>query len=196
MTMTMDEIMEQIIVLAENDQSIDDVAMTSWVAQGINRINVALNSNFPSSLEGTASPAFDPRYHEALVLFGVAKYRESDSDYNAATYLLNQFDTMLLTMQRDMVVPPSYKLDYNYQQIVVTDATTFVYNLDIPYGSYFDEIKVYVNDRILNSSQYRINQSAKIITFIGVTLTVDDKLTIQYENNSDLNAPPYGWWTF
>jgi hypothetical protein len=56
--MKMDEIMDAIISLAENDQSIDDVAMSTWVSQGINRINVALNTNFPSSLSGSDEPAF------------------------------------------------------------------------------------------------------------------------------------------
>jgi hypothetical protein len=26
------------------------------------------------------------------------------------------------------------------------------------------------------------------------TLTVNDKITVNFENNSDLNAPPYSWW--
>jgi hypothetical protein len=190
--MKMDEIMDAIISLAENDQSIDDVAMSTWVAQGINRINVALNTNFPSSLSGSDEPAFDSRYHESLVIFGVAKYRESDSAYSDAQYFMQQFETMLQKMQRDMVVPPSYQTDYNYKQIVVTDATTFVYNLDIPSGSYFDEIVVYLNDVPLTTG-YAISQLNGTITFT-TTLTVKDKITVKFENNSDLNNPPYQWW--
>lgn len=192
--MNVDEITEAIISLAENDQSIDDVAMNGWISQGINRINVALNSNFPSSLSGTDVPAFDSRYHESLVIFGVAKYRESDSAYNDAQYFMGQFNDMLTVMQRDMVVAPSYKTDYNYQQILVTNITTLVYNLDIPYGSYFDDINVYLNNIPLVSSEYTISQPNKTITLKGVTLVLNDKITIKFENNSDLNSPPYLWW--
>jgi hypothetical protein len=191
--MKLDEIFDAIISLAENDQSIDDVAMATWVSQGINRINMALNTTFPSSLNGTDEPAFDSRYHEALVIFGVAKYRESDSAYADAQYFHQQFDDMVMRMQRDMVIPPSYKSDYNYKQIVVTNPTTIVYNLDIPYGSYFDDIFVYLNDVKLTSG-FTIDSNNGTITFVTVTLTVNDKITVQFENNSDLNSPPYGWW--
>lgn len=194
--MTYDEIAEAIVSLAENDQSIDDVAMSTWVSQAINRINVALNVNFPSSISGTDVPAFDSRYHEALVIFGVAKYRESDSAYNDAQYFMVQFNEMLKTMQRDMEIPPSYKKDYNHQQIVVTNATTFMYNLDIPYGSYFDDIIVYLNDKLVDNKNYAVSMSNKTITFTAVSFVVGDKITIKFENNSDLNAPPYQWWTF
>jgi hypothetical protein len=191
--MKMDEIMDAIISLAENDQSIDDVAMSTWVSQGINRINAALNVNFPSSLSGSDEPAFDARYHEALVIFGVAKYRESDSAYSDAQYFMQQFDAMVMKMQRDMVIPPSYQTDYNYKQIVVTNPTTIVYNLDIPSGSYFDDIVIYLNDIVVPSG-FTIDSTAGTITFLTVTLTVNDKITVKFENNSDLNAPPYQWW--
>lgn len=192
--MTFDEIMESIVSLAENDQSIDDVAMTGWIRDAINRINVALGATFPSSFDGTDKPAFDERYHEALIIFGVAKYRESDADFNSASYFMQQFNDMLIVMQRDMVVPPSYKNDYNYKQIVITDVTVMVYNLNIPSGSYFDEIEVYQNDVLVTPSYYRINQRLGTITFTGLTLTEGDYITVKFENNSDLNNPPYQWW--
>jgi hypothetical protein len=190
----MDEIMDAIISLAENDQSIDDVAMSTWVSQGINRINVALKTNFPSSLAGSEEPAFDSRYHESLVIFGVAKYRESDSAYADAQYFMQQFNDMLLQMERDMEIPPSDQTDYNYKQILVTNAGTVVYNLDIPYGSYFDDITVYLNDNpLVNRTDYNINQGTGTLTMIAA-LTVNDKITVKFENNSDLNNPPYSWW--
>jgi hypothetical protein len=68
-----------------------------------------------------------------------------------------------------------------------------VYNLDIPYGSYFDDIFVYLNDVKLTSG-FTIDSNNGTITFVTVTLTVNDKITVQFENNSDLNSPPYGWW--
>lgn len=194
--MTYDEIVEAIISLAENDQSIDDIAVSRWIANGIDRINVALNTTFPSSLSGSNSPAFDERYHESLIIFGVAKYRESDSSYSDAQYFMQQFNDMLMTMQRDMEILPAFRKDKDVQQIVVTNATTMVYDLSMPYGSYFDYISVYKNNVLVESTTYRINSSTKKISLVGVTLTIGDKITIVFENNSDLNAPPYAWWTF
>jgi hypothetical protein len=194
--MTYDEIVEAIISLAENDQSIDDIALSGWVSQGINRINTTLNTNFPSSLSGSDVPAFDERWHECLVIFGVAKYRESDSSYSDAQYFMGQFNDMLMGMQRDMEIPPAFRKDKDVQQIIVTNPTTIVYDLSMPNGSYFDYISVYKNNVFIEPTNYQISMATKKITFIGISLVPDDKLTIVFENNSDLNAPPYQWWTF
>lgn len=194
--MTYDEIVEGIISLAENDQSIDDVALARWIANGIDRINITLNTDFPSSISGSEEPAFDSRFHEALIIFGVAKYRESDSSYNDAQYFMQQFNDMLMVMQRDMTIPPVFRKDKDVQQIVVENPTTMVYDLSMPYGSYFDYIQVYKNSELVNPINYRITLNTKKITFQGISLVPDDVITIVFENNSDLNAPPYQWWTF
>jgi hypothetical protein len=194
--MTYDEIVEGIISLAENDQSIDDIAVSRWISNGIDRINTTLNAHFPSSLSGTDVPAFDERYHECLIIFGVAKYRESDSSYGDADYFMNQFNNLLMSMQRDMEVPPAFRKDRDTQQIVVTDVTTMVYDLGMPYGSYFDYINVYKNNVLLKSTDYRVSSISKQLILINVSLLINDKITIVFENNSDLNAPPYQWWTF
>lgn len=195
--MMMSEIITRIKSLAENDQSIPNTDITSWVDDAINRINVALQCNIPTTGGNitTLVPAFDPRFHECLVLFGVGRYRESDSDYNSSQYFMNQFESMLNTMQRDMVLQPSTRVDYNVQQIVATTGT-LVYTLTIPYGSYFDMFNVYKNDVLVDQLNYRISLTSKSITFIGITLATNDKITIVFENNSDLNNPPYQWWTF
>jgi hypothetical protein len=193
---TFEEIKESIMSLAENDQSIDDVAMETWIKQAINRINVALSSKIPTTIIASQEPLFDERFHEALVLFGVAKYRESDSSYNDAQYFMGQFDDMVRVMQRDMELLPSTRMDYNHRQIVVTNNTIMSYTMDIPYGSYFDSITVYQNDKQVDPNYYSTSLQNGTLTFKGITLANGDKITIKFENNSDLNEPPYSWWTF
>lgn len=196
--MDMSTIFKNTKLQAENDQAIPNTDITTWVDQAIDRINMALQCNIPktSGQATTYVPAFDERYHESLVLFAVAKYRESDSDYNSANYFMGQFDQMLMTMQRDMKILPSTRVDFNVQQIVITDITDMIYTLDIPFGSYFDNINVYKNDVIVDSKYYGLSVENKTITFKGLTLVLNDKITIVFENNSDLNAPPYHWWSF
>lgn len=182
--------------LAEQDLSITDAQIDRWLDSAIDRINTALESNIPRITGKTATyiPEFDDRYHEALVIFANAKYRESDADFQSATYFMNTFNDMLMDMQRDMVVPPSYRKDKDVQQIVVTNATTLVYTLSMPSGSYFDYITVYKNDVEVDESKYTLNGRLKSITFKGITLAVNDKLTIVFNNKSDLNQPPHAWW--
>lgn len=193
--MKLSEIIEAIKDGAEQDLSIPDASIIRWVNMGIDRLNTALETNIPTmtAVQTNEEPGFDKRYHEALVMFGVNKYRESDGDYNAAQYFLGQFDAMLVDMQRDMVIPPSLKNDFNHQQIVVTDAAQFVYYLNMPTGSYFDLVVVYLNDAEQNPTSYKISMSNRTITFVN-PLVVGDKITIKFENNSDLNNPPYQWW--
>lgn len=194
--MMMSEIITRTKSLAENDQSIPNADITGWVDDAINRINQAMKSNIPLTGGNTTTlvPAFDARFHECLVIFAVAKYRESDSDYQAAQYFLQTFDSMLAQMQRDMTLLPSVRVDSEVQQIVVTSASVFTYNLIMDYGSYFDNVSVYLNDVLVDSKNYTLSIEKRTVTFKGITLTVADKITVIFENNSDLNNPPYQWW--
>jgi hypothetical protein len=51
-----------------------------------------------------------------------------------------------------------------------------------------------LNDNpLVNRTDYNINQGTGTLTMIAA-LTVNDKITVKFENNSDLNNPPYSWW--
>lgn len=194
--MKMSEIIYNVKSLAENDQSIPNTSITKWVDDAIQQINMALKCNIPLTGGDTSSlvPAFDPRFHEALVLFSVAKYRESDSDYQAGQYFKGLFQDMIRQMQRDMYISPSLRMDESVQQIVVTDITIVSYTLNMPFGSYFDNVNIYQNDNLVDTRYYTINQYNKALTLTGLTLSVNDKITIDYELNSTTNQPPYEWW--
>lgn len=195
--MQLSEIRAYVKDLAEQDLSITDAQVDRWVNSAINRINTALESNFPKIITGAAGtyePEFDERYHEILVIFANAKYRESDADFNSAGYFMNTFNDMLMDMQRDMEIPPAFRKDKDVQQIVVTNATTMGYNLSMPYGSYFDYISVYKNNVLLEPKYYRIALETKTITML-TTLVVNDKITVVFENDSALNQPPHAWWS-
>ena len=194
--MKVDEIVTATRSLAENDQSIPQADIITWIDQGINRINTAMQANIPlvTGLPTTTVPAFDPRFHESLVLFCVAKYRESDSAYNDAQYFMGQFGDMVLTMQRDMELLPSTEMGYDWLQLVAT-TSKYIYDLSIPSGSYYDNIEVYVKD--VKITKYTVSPTAKTLNISPtVTLTTGDKITVHFENNSDLNSPPYQWWGF
>lgn len=194
--MQLSEIRAYVKDLAEQDLSITDPQINRWLDSAIDRINTALESAIPkvTGKAETYVPEFDERYHEALVIFANAKYRESDADFNSAGYFMNTFNDMLMDMQRDITIPPSFRRDKDVQQIVVTNDTTMVYNLSIPSGSYYDYITVYHNDVELPQGNYSMNGRLKTLTLTGVTLAVDDTITVVFNNKSDLNQPPYSWW--
>lgn len=189
------KIKESIKSLAEQDLSISDSDILVWCNQAIERINVELSVSIPE-LTGTDSeePAFDKRFHESLVLFSNAKYRESDADFNSASYFMAQFNDMLRKMQKEMEIQPSQQTE-NTQQITVTDATQMVYPLRIPLGSYYSTILIYLNDILLDSNSYLVSPELQTVTFKGVILQVGDKITVKYEYSPYLNNPPYQWWS-
>jgi hypothetical protein len=156
-----------------------------------------MKSNIPTVTDvGDIVPAFDKRYHETIVNFCVSKYKEMDSAYGDASYFMGQFDEMLKDMQRDLVLLPSTIIDYNHQQIVVSDVTDFTYDLSMPTGSYYDTVSVYLNDIPLKNTNYKTMMNSRSIMFKGLTFVLGDRITIKFENNSDLNEPPYTWWNF
>jgi hypothetical protein len=194
--MQLSEIKAYVKSLSENDQSIADADIIRWIDSGIRKLNQLLKCNIPltTGQPDTYVPAFDSNYHDVLLYFAEAKYRESDSDYQSAQYFTNMFNEMVMDMQRDMKLNPSIRTDPQVQQITVTSADTLVYNLTMNYGSYFDVFDVYQNDVWVDPKYYKISMQNKQITFTGITLAVNDKITIVFENNSDLNNPPYQWW--
>jgi hypothetical protein len=199
------EIYSSVKSLAENDQSIVNSDINRWIDAAISRINQVCQSNIPLAGANAVgyTPQFDERYHDALVLFSVARYRESDSDYIGAGYFMNQFDIMLRDMQRDMYIPYCYKKDYNVQVFTV-DTGVLTFNLNIANSAYYGVIDVYLapvgdslNERLLDPSYYTINQDKKTITFtVTAGLVQDDIISISYEANAAFENAPYGNWSW
>jgi hypothetical protein len=195
--MKVDDIIREVKRLSDDDQSILTSDIQDWIDLGINRINQALKCNIAtiSSLSTSTIPNFDARYHEILVLFAVAKYREGDSDYTAAQYFMGLFADMLKVMERDMPKNPSIRLDDSIIQLVAAD-TSGIFNVPtLPTNAYFNNIFVYKNDNDI--SQYcTFNSLSKqmIVDIANAPISVNDKITVDYEINSALDTPPYGFW--
>lgn len=194
--MQLSDIYASIKSRAENDLSITQTDLTTWIDLGIQRINQQLKTAIPitNGQPTTYVPQFDPRYHEALILFAQAMYRESDADFNSSQYYLNQFNAMVDVMQRDMTIPPSLRVDEDVQQIIVTSATTLTYNLTMPDGSYYGDIVVYQNDVVVDDTTYTIDPYAKTLTFVTTPLVINDKITVEFQLDDNLINPPYQWW--
>lgn len=193
--MKVSEIITHVKTLSE-DQSIADATVLTWLNLGINRINLAVNGNIsPVVLAPDNPPDFDARYHESLVLYGVVKYKESDSAFADAQYFQQQFEIMLTEMQRDLNLRPSQWMDNNIQQIVVASSSVKTYNLVMSEGSQYGTIRVYQNDTEIYDWTTKFTTEPNTITIGGtITLAVNDKLTIKWEDHSEFTAPPYEHW--
>lgn len=203
--MTMVDITAAIKSLAENDQSISQPDINRWVDAGISRINQACQANFPQVTGQVTSyiPQFDGRYHDSLVIYATARYRESDGDYAGASYFMNQFETYLRDMQRDMYIPYMYRVDYNIQNIV-RDEDAYEFTLTLPDSAYYGMIKVYItsfgnviNEKLLESKYYTINADKRTLTLSpAYTWNIDDVISVTYEANAAFETAPYTHWTW
>lgn len=196
--MKVDDIIRKVKTLADNDQSIKTSDIQDWIDLGIDEINQSMKSSIPyiSGLPTSTIPQFDERYHNVLVQYCVAKYREGDSDYTAAQYFDAQFKDTLNLMQRDMIVAPSLRDDDSIIQLTATSNGQVTYDVPtLPLGSYYGIIQVYQND--VEITEYcKFNSLVKQMTIDTghVTIANGDKISIDFEINSELNNPPYTWW--
>lgn len=201
--MNLTTIYSRVKSLAENDQSIVNTDIDGWLDSAINKINQMCQSKFPvvSGNAGTYTPQFDDRYHDALVLFAVGRYRESDSDYNGASYFMNQFDSMVRDMQRDMYIPYCFRKDYNVYSFTY-DTAKSIWDIDLPPSAYYGTIIVYiaplgnaVNEKRLDPKYYTINADDNTITLKATyTFALTDIISLNYEANAAFESPPYGNW--
>lgn len=196
--MVIDDIIRITKRLCDDDQSIQTSDLTDWIDLGIDDINQMLGTNIAhitGQPTNTTSPNFDSRYHQCLVFFCVAKYREGDSDYNAAQYMGKKFEDMLAVMQRDMPLNPSIRKDDNVLQLVAADTTGIFDVSTLDNGAYFSLLLVYQNDKDI-SKYCTFNHLTEQMTvdIVNAPIAVNDKITIIFEMNSAINNPPYEWW--
>lgn len=196
--MVVDDIIRIAKRLCDDDQSIQTSDLTDWIDMGIDELNKNLSIQIPHITglpTNSTSPNFDSRYHNILVDYCIIKYREGDSDYNASGYFLKVFNDKLQQMERDMPKNPSIRTDYDVMQLTPPDTTGVIPTNQLPYGAYFDNIRIYQND--VDITSYCTLDSVAMTLTIDITqltVAITDKITIVFDNNAEMENPPYSWW--
>lgn len=196
--MVVDDIIRIAKRLCDDDQSIQTSDLTDWIDMGIDELNKNLSIQIPHIAglpTNSTSPNFDSRYHNILVDYCIIKYREGDSDYNASGYFLKVFNDKLQQMERDMPKNPSIRTDYDVMQLTPPDTTGVIPTNQLPYGAYFDNIRIYQND--VDITSYCTLDSVAMTLTIDITqltVAITDKITIVFDNNAEMENPPYSWW--
>lgn len=196
--MVVDDIIRIAKRLCDDDQSIQTSDLTDWIDMGIDELNKNLSIQIPHITglpTNSTSPNFDSRYHNILVDYCIIKYREGDSDYNASGYFLKVFNDKLQQMERDMPKNPSIRTDYDVMQLTPPDTTGVIPTTQLPYGAYFDNIRIYQND--VDITSYCTLDSVAMTLTIDITqltVAITDKITIVFDNNAEMENPPYSWW--
>lgn len=181
--------------LQEDD--LEGLTILGWFDDAQDRIGVRVGARFPRFLnsDGTQSnvtePVFDTRYHELLVTYACARYRESDEAIGEAQYLDQLFESSLNECATEMLVEPQYQDDENSQQFLIVAGQTSVTVTKPTFTQYYSSLQVFING--IETTNYLINN--RLITPLQV-LNVDDIVSVLWEEAHIYNNPPqlYGGW--
>lgn len=154
-------------------------------------------ANFPqfttTNLSGV--PVFPVKYHEALVLYAAAMIKAQDSSIREKDSFTGQFMGLLAEFSAQWQVPPQYKDDPNTQQFIATAGQTKFVITDFDYSLKNGDLSVYVDNAKL--SDLNLTLSTNGFTIVGLpALIAGQYVTAVWELHTDLDAPPYSWWTW
>jgi hypothetical protein len=175
------------------DDVVDSKDAAEWLNSGKNQMAIAVGAKFPdldsSNLSGTF--VFDDQFHEAPVLYACASFKEQDSALSEVGNFMTKFENLKKEFVRSYVVPPRYRNDRLSQQFIATAGqTSFIVTKD-GYDPAMGDAKVYVNDQLVSSS---IGTGNELILTVAASL--NDCVTVVWEEHTDLIDPPFNWWTW
>jgi hypothetical protein len=108
------------LITAVNNRLQEEVGQSiilGWMNDAQNILAARVGANFPSLInsDGTQStvtePVWDSRFHDILVIYACARYRESDEAMNEASYLDGQFFSRLGDAVTEITVAEEYKVN-------------------------------------------------------------------------------------
>lgn len=176
------------------EEDLDGLIILGWFDDAQSKIGKRIGARFPKFLnkDGTQStidePVFDEDYHELLVTFACARYRESDEAIGEAQYLDGLFESELNECATNMLVPPQYQDDENSQQFVLVDGQSSVTITKPTFTRYYSYIQVFHNGIELFERQgYVINNN--VITLLVSTIA-NDRISVLWEESQIYNNPP------
>lgn len=179
------------------EDALDGMIILGWFDEAQNRFALKAGAKFPSFLnpDGTQSsitePVFDSRYHELLVVFACARYRESDEAIGEAQFLDDKFERLLDEFSTHIVVEPQYK-DDTYSQLfsAVADQLSYVITKS-NYRDLYSNLQVYVNG-VLKTEKYDYTVKGNVVTF---TIVPDEGSIISclWQPSEIYNDKPILW---
>jgi hypothetical protein len=173
---------------------LDAPTVLGWFDDAQNQMAMMANAVFPQflnpdgSLSGLAAPVFDNKYHEALVIYAIARYREQDSSLQEMTYMDKQFNAMLTEFARKYNVPPQYRDDAITNQYIATAGQLQYRILDDNFDQNYMNTCVYQNSNPVpfKTGTLKLTSPSMYIDVVNldpsVTVLAGDVITIVWED--------------
>jgi len=179
------------------ESALDGLLILDWMDEAQNRIGLRVGAIFPKFLnpDGTqstlAEPVFDNRYHELLVIYACARYRESDEAMNEAQYIDNLFENRLNEAAVYIQVPLTYRDDPFTQQFTAVLAQTDFPITKPNFFPQFNYLQVYLNGSIKQRFvDYRI--IGNTVSFLN-PMAGGEQITCTWQEAEPYNVKPNTW---
>jgi hypothetical protein len=182
------------------EDTLDGLIILQWFDDAQNFLGNRVGARFPSFLnpDGTQStlvePVWDSRFHDLLIIYACARYRESDEAIGEAQYLDGLFQSRLSETSEAIQIPMMYKDDeYSQQFTAVLGQTDFIITKpSFPPNS--PNLAVYKDGFLLtNLMDYRLDQNK--ITILTVSAGGENISAMWDTVNEFIQPPSYqGMW--
>jgi hypothetical protein len=179
------------------EPALEGILILGWMDEAQNRIGLRAGAVFPKFLnpDGTQSaltePVFDNRYHELLVIYACARYRESDEAMNEAQYIDNLFEHRLSEATVYIQVPTIYQ-DNPFAQQFIAIANQTDFQITKPnFFPHLNYLQVYLNGTPQKRSvDYRLDGNT---VKLSVPTMLGDQVSCTWEEAEPYNIPPRTW---
>lgn len=185
------------LIKSTNDrlqETLPTLTIIGWFNEAQNKLASRVEAVFPSLVnkDGTQSPITEPvwddRFHDLLVIYACARFRESDEAIGEAQYLDGLFYDKLTDAVAEMDIPLQYKNNDNTQQFKSTEGQVdFTITKDTFHDTY-GKVQVFVNGTELTKfSDFSI--SGRTISLLTPCIE-NDLVSILWETPYTYNYPP------
>jgi hypothetical protein len=177
------------------DDSPSSASVVEWINAGVNVMAMRVNAVFPmlSVTESTSKLPFDDKWSEIPVLYACARFKQSDLMTQDAQSYMNQFEMMVRDFVLRYEVPPQYKDDPNTEQFVPQLGQVNFTITKESFSAATGDLIVYKNNRkLVKDTDFTVTETGFSLA-LGAQAT--DFITAVWEYHSDLQEPPYSWWT-
>lgn len=179
------------------DDAPADLTVIRWFDRAQDRLASSVGAKFPrfianGTFDPNTEPVWDEKWHEALVVFACARYKEAESSLNEVQNFQQQFDTLMSEMSENYQIPIQYRDDRLVQQfIAVSNQVSFVIS-KLGFDPVYGNLQVFVNG--VETTDFTLDADTKMFTINATTVVnADDKITALWQEYYDYDQPPVPW---
>jgi hypothetical protein len=181
------------------DDAPTDLTVIQWFDDAQNRLASALGAKFPkfitnNKFDPTQEPVWDEKWHEALVVFACARYKEMETSLSEVQNFQMQFEDLKAEMTENYQIPLQYRDDRLVQQFTAIDGQTDFTITKLGYEPVYGDLQVFINGNQTTDFRKKTDGTKGFILGATISLVSGDTVTALWDEHYDYQEAPYPWW--